>query len=242
MGSGGWLFHEEKAEQAKIYIGEHERVLLRRGNHEKEKSYCATYLSELLVEGAHGKDPEKNGEGDERQEEMGDGKDGAGAGDLDEDDLDPGSARFAEARADDIDGGFPFDFGLLVERDVGHLFGGVEEGIFNDFGGDVLEGAEGDDEHKGRKAERGAKRSNPILVEEKEKESETCEADHHRRNLSAKVPSESSDDEAAEEKRNCQRADSNPGTDGGHEVLIGACFWECEFKVGFPTDFCEVDR
>ena len=49
-------------------------------------------FSELLVEGADREDPEEDGAGDHGEEILSDGENGARAGDLDEDELDPGGA------------------------------------------------------------------------------------------------------------------------------------------------------
>ncbi len=166
---------------------------------------------------------------------MGDGEDGARSHDLDEDDLDPGGARFAEPRAHDINGRLSLHFRLLIQWNIGHLFCRIEEGVFHHFGGDVLEGAEEDDEEKGSSAE-------PRGIEEEGEEDEAGSSDHNRGELRTKEPTEAADDKATEEDRDDEGADADRGADRRHKALVGPCIGVGELDIRLPGDLCQVDR
>ena len=81
-------------------------------------------------------DPRRNGEVEKHRH------DGRAVHDTpaeeDEDLLDQGSPGFAQPRADHVDGCFSFGLRVVIEGDVGHLFGRVEYGVLGALGEHVL--------------------------------------------------------------------------------------------------------
>lgn len=89
---------------------------------------------ELLTKGDGGEDPETQKEGDQEEEDGGDAQNirGTHAG-LHQDD-EKTTSGLTETSTNDIDGGFTLHLHIGIQRNVGHFFGRVKEGVLGGLG------------------------------------------------------------------------------------------------------------
>ena len=150
--------------------------------------------------------------------------------------LDERATRLAERSADHIDGGLAFGLLLGVERNVGHLFARVEQGVLGGLGHDVLHRSDEDGDEQRRGAEGGENWSERVAREAEGKEGDTGGQQDGRRDHGRGTPAILVEHEAPKEHHE-QRRDASRGRERAHERRVVHWVWEgfLELRPGFAT-------
>mmetsp|Transcript_5085 Transcript_5085/g.17073 ORF Transcript_5085/g.17073 Transcript_5085/m.17073 type:complete len:483 (-) Transcript_5085:229-1677(-) len=196
----------------------------------------APLLAELGLEEAvelvHRRDPCQDYHGEEAGDHRSACEDGASGHDNGL--LRQGPRGLAQARPQHVDGRLPLELGVLVQGDIGHLLGGVEEGVLGGLGEHVLERA-----HADRREERLAVAVH-VVEDDVGVEHEGEDADDHGRGQGADAPPEDLWDAAAHEGHH-QRGGPHRGGVLPHEAHVLPLLRVVALEHGLPHDLGELD-
>ena len=154
--------------------------------------------------------------------------------------LDQSTTRLAERVADDINGSLTLGFGLVIERNVGHLLARIEERILGCFGEDVLGSTHEYGSEQGGEADSGQGGGQNIREEHQGEEDDTSDQEDGRSDESSHSPTEPGED-PARDKHHRESDSTGGGGEITHEGRVVVRVRELSFNLRFPGNLDQVD-